>query len=84
NEKKGYIFKNGATYKDLESLKEDFEIEKNYHAHITFSGLRSNGLSIRDYSAKEVKNKEVKSYNQYFMQNFCINSQKKLQRHLFE
>ena len=66
-----YDRETGAYYKDkkhtellaknLTELKENYEIVKNYHAHIEFSGMRKDGTSIKAFcSGDRKKNNELK------------------------
>lgn len=66
-----YDRETGAYYKDkkhtellaknLAELKENYEIVKNYHAHIEFSGMRKDGTSLKAFcSGDRKKNDELK------------------------
>lgn len=83
NEKTGvWSFENGLKYRSFEELEQDFIIKKNYHAHIIFSGLRSDGTSIKDYKNERVKNKEIEKFDTYFMQKWCVEKKEQLFKYL--
>ena len=83
NEKKGiWTFNDGRKYSNIEDLRQDFEVKKNYHAHIVFSGLRSDGLSVTDFKSDRVKNKEIKDFNKHFKETYCQKKKKEFFQYL--
>lgn len=83
HEKTGiWSFENGLKYRSFEELEQDFIIKKNYHAHIIFSGLRSDGTSITDSKSERIKNKEISKFDTYFMQKWCVEKKEQLFRYL--
>ncbi|EAL9012988.1 hypothetical protein A0M37_00045 [Campylobacter jejuni] len=83
HEKTGiWSFENGLKYNSFEELEQDFIIKKNYHAHVIFSGLRSDGTSIKDYKNERVKNKEIEKFDTYFMQKWCVEKKEQLFQYL--
>ncbi|RTJ97562.1 hypothetical protein, partial [Campylobacter jejuni] len=83
HEKTGiWSFENGLKYNSFEELEQDFIIKKNYHAHVIFSGLRSDGTSIKDYKNERVKNKEIEKFDTYFMQKWCVEKKEQLFKYL--
>ncbi|RTJ92159.1 hypothetical protein C3H43_09245 [Campylobacter jejuni] len=83
HEKTGiWSFENGLKYNSFEELEQDFIIKKNYHAHVIFSGLRSDGTSIKDYKNERIKNKEIEKFDTYFMQKWCVEKKEQLFKYL--
>ncbi|HEH5491985.1 TPA: hypothetical protein SHD56_001745, partial [Campylobacter coli] len=56
--------------------------KKNYHAHVIFSGLRSDGTSITDSKSERIKNKEISKFDTYFMQKWCVEKKEQLFQYL--
>ncbi|MEA8939582.1 hypothetical protein [Campylobacter jejuni] len=83
HEKTGvWSFENGLKYNSFEELEQDFIIKKNYHAHVIFSGLRSDGTSITDSKSERIKNKEISKFDTYFMQKWCVEKKEQLFKYL--
>lgn len=83
HEKTGiWSFENGLKYNSFEELEQDFIIKKNYHAHVIFSGLRSDGTSITDSKSERIKNKEISKFDTYFMQKWCVEKKEQLFQYL--